>query len=51
MIYGMLRQVNCEKILNDVELLKIRVNVCYVNLVKGKLGKLLYGLNKIKEQF
>lgn len=27
------------------------MNVCYVNLVKGKLGKLLYGLNKIKISF
>lgn len=49
MIYGMLKQVDIEKILNDTEPLKIRVNVCYANSVKGKPGKLPHGLNKIKE--
>lgn len=48
MIYGMLRQVDCENVLNDAEPLKIRVNVCYANSVKGKPGKLPHGLNKIK---
>lgn len=49
MIYGMLKQVDIEKILNDTEPLKIRVNVCYANSVEGKPGKLPHGLNKIKE--
>lgn len=49
MIYGMLKQIDIEKILNDTEPLKIRVNVCYANSVKGKPGKLPHGLNKIKK--
>lgn len=40
MIYGMLTQVDIEKILNDAEPLKIRVNVCYAYSVKAKPGKL-----------
>lgn len=48
MIYGMLEQIDIEKILNDTEPLKIRVNVCYANSVKANPGKLPHGLNKIK---